>query len=227
MLFFLLLISLAFVASTLAAPSKHSGCDISGAKLDLPPGQTALVQPTTPLTYVVLGVGYQNYTCSSSSNYTSVGAVAEIYDISCLYGEPEFATIQDDVYSCWKGDEHAKPDNLHCDLRWKPVSLGQHYFISNTTSGGLSPVWDFRSSCKGGDASDAYVVGARVGGIPAPTGGNDVDWLQLKGIEGKLATDIYRVDTKGGKAPATCTPGSPDISVKYTTKYYLYGGTAH
>jgi len=224
MLFFLLVISLAFVASTLAAPSKHSGCDISGVQLNVPSGQTGLVQPTTPPTYIVLGVGFQNYTCSSAGNYSSVGAVAEIYDLSCLYGQPEFATIQDDVYACWKKAEHSKPDNVHCDALRKPVSLGQHFFIANAT-GSLSPVWDFRSSCRGHD--DAYVVAARVGGIPAPTGGDDIDWLQLKGVEGKLATDIYRVDTKSGKAPATCTPGSPDISVKYTTKYYLYGGTAH
>jgi hypothetical protein len=36
--------------------------------MDLPAGQTALVSPTTALLFVLLGVGIQNYTCSSTTS---------------------------------------------------------------------------------------------------------------------------------------------------------------
>lgn len=81
------------------------------------------------------------------------------------------------------------------------MKLGEHFFQTNP-SGGLSPVWDFR-----GDSApsqpDAFVVAAKVGNLPAPTGHEDVDWLQLNGVSGALATTIYRTHTKGGQPPTS------------------------
>jgi hypothetical protein len=42
-------------------------CDPSRAVMDLPANQTALVSPTTAPLFVMLGVGIQNYTCSSTT----------------------------------------------------------------------------------------------------------------------------------------------------------------
>ena len=85
--------------------------------------------------------------------------------------------------------------------------LGQHYFVANgtnPTTGGqaLTPVWDFTSGVEKGN-KNAIIFAAEEGDIPAPTGPDDVDWLQLKKVEGDLADTVYRVDTKGGQPPAS------------------------
>jgi len=86
----LLLITLAmFGASAIAAPQfqppppgtgtprKGLGtCDISST-LVLPSTQTALVPPSSPASFVLLGVGFQNYTCSSAGTYTYVFPLPE------------------------------------------------------------------------------------------------------------------------------------------------------
>lgn len=43
-------------------------CDIS-ANMTLPANQTALTAPTAPVTSVLLGIGFQNYTCSDAGAY--------------------------------------------------------------------------------------------------------------------------------------------------------------
>jgi len=84
----LALFALALAASTLAAPASLPSfsfpkpptglgsplagkftCDVNAAKLVLPAGQTALTAPTDPTSYVLLGVGFQNYTCSDAGVY--------------------------------------------------------------------------------------------------------------------------------------------------------------
>ena len=64
-----------FVASVaLAAPSfRLNGCDVSKATIPLPGNQTQLIAPTdTKPRFVGIGVGVQNYTCSSAGTYTYV-----------------------------------------------------------------------------------------------------------------------------------------------------------
>lgn len=68
MFFPTLLSVLAVAAPALALPGlKFTGCDLSRAKLALPTNQTALVAPTTAPSFVALGVGVQNYTCTDAS----------------------------------------------------------------------------------------------------------------------------------------------------------------
>ena len=136
-----------------------------------------------------------------------MGAVAELFDISCLYSTHLFTTIQDDAFNIW---QHAPPSltaqEVINKLNRQPTVLGQHYFVpnANTTAGNpaLSPKWDFTSNAEKGNAQ-AFFIGAKVGDLPAPTGKGDVDWLQLKNVAGKLADTVYRVDTKGGQPPAS------------------------
>lgn len=115
--------------------------------------------------------------------------------------------------------------------------LGTHYFVTSPSGTGLSPVWDYRSGV-GPDSDAGFVLAAKVADVPAPTGSQDIDWLQLRNVSGGLATEvcisrflrlqrltsypssqIYRTDTRLGQAPASCTPDSPPISVKYVSKY--------
>ncbi|KAL4260168.1 Protein of unknown function DUF3455 [Pleurotus pulmonarius] len=227
------LVSAVVAASVvLAAPSiKTSGCDLSKAKISIPSGQTALAQPTLAPSYVSVAIGVQNYTCTDAGTYTSAGAVAELFDISCLVGTSTFNRIQDDVFTVWKFlpkqlTAAKVVELLH--FAKTPGILGQHYFITNPLTGvGISPKWDFTSQGATKGNPNAYVVGARTGGLAAPTGPQDVDWLSLSNAQGQLADQIYRVDTRGGQPPASCTPGSAPISVKYASKYWLFGGSVH
>ena len=51
---------------------------------------------------------------------------------------------------------------------------------------------------------DAFAVGMRTGGAPAPKNAAvNVDWLSLKAIEGKLADEIFGVETRGGQPPTS------------------------
>ncbi|KAK0203611.1 hypothetical protein DFS33DRAFT_1261561 [Desarmillaria ectypa] len=190
------------------------GCNVSRARLVFPNGST-IASPSSAPSFIGLGIGTQNYTCTASGVYSNVGAVAEIFDISCLLGTPLFDHIQDLAIVAWK--KARKPESVPWELGLAFRVLGDHFFITNPVTGsGISPKWDFTASLHD---SEAFVVGARSGSVAAPTGSSDIDWLALNRVLGSLATQVYRVDTRDGQPPATCTPGSAPITVKYTSKY--------
>ncbi|KAJ7458076.1 putative malate dehydrogenase, partial [Mycena latifolia] len=211
-------------ASVSAVPSVErcaSRCDISAAKIDLPLNQTALVAPAGGPSYIGLAIGTQNYTCASTGTYTNIGAVAELFDASCLYGTPEFPALAEIAFAVWK---YAPPT---ADISYvisflekfkASFVLGQHYFVTSPSGTGISPEWDFTSASLAGHP-DAFVIAAKVGDIPAPTGPPDVDWLSLNQVQGDLATQVFRINTVGGLPPASCTAGSPPIQVKYASMY--------
>lgn len=68
------ILPLLLATSAFAAPgafiAKRTGCDISTAVMDLPAGQTALVEPTIPPSFIALAIGTQNYTCGATGTYT-------------------------------------------------------------------------------------------------------------------------------------------------------------
>ncbi|KAJ7747439.1 hypothetical protein DFH07DRAFT_747772 [Mycena maculata] len=215
--------SAAFLVS--ASPAlRDDCCDTSKAVMNLPANQTALVSPTSAPLFVMLGVGIQNYTCSSTtSTYASIGAVASLFDIACLDQTPEFANIQIKAFDIWS-EAAARTTATSIGARvGAPNLLGFHYFVTSPSGTGLSPEWDFTSTGKFADNSTAYVIGAKVGDIPAPTDPTvNVDWLALVNVQGALASKIFRIDTVSGQPPTSCVAGSAPISVKYTAKYYLY-----
>lgn len=227
------LLPLLAVLPVLASPPPHtlvpkSGCDTSRATVDIPAGQSALLTPTLPVSFMAIGVGIQNYTCSSAGTYTSIGAVAELFDISCLYGNKAlFNSIPDIAMAVWNKVHGSKPSELTFPGFPDPFLLGEHYFITNPVTGtGVSPKWDFTSRAFNGNSA-AFVVAAKTGGMAAPTGSQDVDWLALNAVtgQGSLASQVFRTDTRLGQPPSSCTAGTPDIQVKYVAKYWLLGGS--
>ncbi|KAK0192728.1 hypothetical protein F5146DRAFT_516675 [Armillaria mellea] len=213
------LIALSLIFPAFGAPYYNQpgkSCDISQVRLVLPQGVNLPPPPSEPPTYVTVGVGTQNYTCSEAGTYTSVGAVAAIFDISCLYGTPSFDSIQDTVLDAWeKSDWSSSPD-----ISDKHSLLGEHYFITNPITGtGISPKWDFTATTGN---PEAFVVANGTATSPAPTGSQDVAWLFLKKLLGSLADEVYRTDTRAGQPPASCTPGSEPITVKYSAKYWFF-----
>ncbi|GAV99777.1 putative malate dehydrogenase [Lentinula edodes] len=225
---FVILASLA--CASLAAPATSSAdaplCDVSSAVIEL--GNSTLPAPKFTPTFVGLGVGTQNYTCASSGTYTNVGALAELFDISCLYGQPDFDDITSVVSLFWNAaPATVTPSEIIAFGEEYDLSfvLGEHYFVVNPVTGsGLNPKWDFTSHAFAGNPN-AYVVGSKVDDVPAPTGSSDIDWLYLTNLTGSLANEIYRIETKGGQPPASCTPGSSNITVKYTSLYWFTGGS--
>lgn len=46
---------------------------------------------------------------------------------------------------------------------------------------------------------DKYAMVSKSGDVPAPSGSQDVDWLQLTAVQGELAKTIMRLETKYGQ----------------------------
>jgi len=101
---------------------------------------------------------------------------------------PAFAGIQDIAYAVWKAMP-ASVKTLGPTGAGGYAMLGSHFFQPNPSGAGLSPIWDYRAvSAKGNP--DAFVLAQKVSNAPAPSGSKDVDWLQLKGLSGSLATTV-------------------------------------
>lgn len=82
------------------------------------------------------------------------------------------------------------------------MHLGTHFFQPNPSGAGISPVFDYRAASRQHDA-DAFVLAAPKGSLPAPTGPQDVAWLELTQAQGDLGKEVFRVDTIGGQPPKT------------------------
>jgi hypothetical protein len=147
--------------------------------------------------------------CLSGS---SVGTVAEMYDISCFYGRPEFSTIQTDAFNVWNASPTTDPLDPWLSQTMKTnfnINVeGQYYFV--TQNGTLVPVWDFTSSGENAGNPNAIVFAQKVKGAPSPDGPENIDWVELKGVSGELAKQIYRVDTVMGQPPSSVS-SSPDF----------------
>jgi len=219
------LLSLALVAPTFALSLSLTGCKIPTTALSLPSNQTQLVAPSSPPAFVALGFGVQNYTCANTSTYTNVGAIAELFDVSCLVPTPLWSDLPDAAFSAWSELSNITILEIIAALRalGSPGVLGQHYFVPSATGGAPSPKFDFTSGGVLKPNPDAYVISAKAGDIPSPTSPTDVDWLVLNAVQGELADQVFRVDTRGGQPPSSCTPGSPEISVKYAARYFFFG----
>ncbi|KAJ7645059.1 hypothetical protein DFH06DRAFT_1425712 [Mycena polygramma] len=208
-----------------AAPAaKDACCDTSAAVMDLPSNQTQLIAPTTAPKFVALGVGIQNYTCTASTlKYTSIGAVASLFDLSCMDKTPAFKTVQTSAFKAWSAAPANVPASAIGSKVGAPGLLGFHYFVPSPSGTGISPKWDFTSTGKTAGDATAFVIAAKAGDILAPIdSASNVDWLALTNVQGALATKVFRIDTVNGQPPTSCVAGSADISVKYTSKYYLY-----
>ncbi|EIM89136.1 uncharacterized protein STEHIDRAFT_119880 [Stereum hirsutum FP-91666 SS1] len=218
---------------TLAASPALAACAVPASSLKIPSNQTALVAPTFPPSFVALGVGVQNYTCSNTSTYTNVGAVAELFDISCVVDSALSPYLTSAVEALWSAipSDTFNTTELISTLGFlgNPDVIGQHYFVPNPATGsGSSPKFDFTSARFNGVA-EAFVVLAKTGDVVSPDDKSvDVDWLYLTALsyggQGDLAGSAFRVETAGGQPPASCN-GADSISVKYAAKYYLYNTT--
>lgn len=168
-----------------------ANCDLS--KTVLPTQDSGLLpSPSANLTlkYALLGRGTQNYTCAgtSPSSYgstnssapTSLGAVATLYDASCLssYHPQLFALLPSTALSISSQTEYTAASVLS-SITNQDIILGEHFFSDSTTA-----VFDL-SETGGG-----VFTGSKVAAEDAPEVQVDIEdyegqsgavaWLQLK-----------------------------------------------
>lgn len=58
----------------------------------------------------------------------------------------------------------------------------------------------------------------------APQKATDVPWLKLtsKARDGCTISEVYRLNTRGGQAPATCKGQQPAFAVQYAAEYWFW-----
>ncbi|KAF2726372.1 hypothetical protein K431DRAFT_299450 [Polychaeton citri CBS 116435] len=199
-------------------------CDLS--KASMPQSPVALPSPAAGLSLyqVSVGRGTQNYTCAtsdSSSAPAAVGAVAVLYNVTCLA-----ATMPDLL---------AKLPNIALNLPTptstdpsSPVNMdiaGHHYFIDTKT-----PFFNFdtdRHNWGTGPFSKVSQVDPPSDALAGQQGKGDgaVKWLQLDTIDSSgMLQQVYRVNTAGGNPPKTCQGMPSAFEVQYAAEYWTYAG---
>jgi hypothetical protein len=136
---------------------------------------------------------------------SSIGAIAGLIDIACLYGTDDFAKSQDDVYNVWEKYSGSNPYEVILDfvtdVNITSLIVGIHYFIKYGDT--ILPEFDFTSAGPTEGNPDAFVVGTKVVDVAAPDSVHDIDWLELNAVSGKYADKVYRIETRGGQPPAS------------------------
>jgi len=133
-----------------------------------------------------------------------------MFDISCLYGQNEFQSIEQDAYNFWNASsyvinpwESSLADQVN--QNWNISVIGQHYFV-NQGDTSLTPVFDFSSTGKNNGNPNAIFFGATNDDVNSPDGPNNVNWLQIDQVPPNgLASTVYRVNTVQGQQPISVT----------------------
>lgn len=177
-----------------AEPAAPS-CDLSNVAQPA----SGLTPPTADmqLILVALGQGTQNYSCASATaTPAAIGAVAQLFNASCALSSNPTANT-------------AALGSIE-----ETAAIGAHFFVDNTTP-------DF----------DIFGLGntqaKKVQEVVAPQPATDVKWLRLEAqAQGTTSSvkQIYRLNTAGGVAPATCEGkvAGDTITVDYEAQYWVY-----
>lgn len=173
----------------------------------LPPPSSGL-----SLTHIAIGRGTQNYTCTNdTASPVAAGAVATLFNVTCLAGPyPQLLALLPDIALKFSTPDPASamsPANLFLS--------GHHFFPDPTT-----PFFNLNTNahqwgtvgCKKANATDA------------PQKSTDVPWLKLssKARDGCTISEVYRLNTKGGQAPATCKGKESAFTVEYAAEYWFW-----
>ncbi|KAI0377459.1 hypothetical protein F5Y04DRAFT_178497 [Hypomontagnella monticulosa] len=199
-------------------------CDISKAQMAEAPSPLEPPSPGLTLKHVAIGRGTQNYTCDTTNATAvpvAVGAVATLFNASCVASTypdllqvlPKLA-LQFDLTP--QENTRMGPTNL--------IISGHHFFTNNTT-----PFFNLDTAQyqigEAGCAKDSQTDAP----ADAPKGKNGdkaVAWLRLKtrtGSTGNLQ-EVYRIETAGGSAPATCKGMPAAFEVQYAAQYWFWEG---
>jgi ABC-type branched-subunit amino acid transport system substrate-binding protein len=122
------------------------------------------------------------------------GGIAQLYDIISLYLTAEFSKIQDDIYGDWNAFPGSDAMNAgfvqQLKSKYGITFSGQLYYAYY--DGSLNPVVQFSNP-------NAKVVAKAIEAIGSADGVSNIDWQEMTGMTGQLATKIFQVFTKGGQ----------------------------
>ncbi|KAI1124810.1 hypothetical protein F5Y10DRAFT_21416 [Nemania abortiva] len=201
-------------------------CDVSKAQI---PTVSATPLPTPAaglvLKHVAIGRGTQNYTCDTATPTAAPvanGALATLFNASCIAASypdllhllPQLALQFDLPATTSSTDEKMGPTNL--------LVSGKHFFTNTTT-----PFFNLdttRSQLGEAPCSKLNATNAPANAPKGRQGEAAVPWLRLSanpGATGNLQ-QVYRVETAGGSAPATCAGMPAQFEVQYAAEYWFY-----
>ncbi|KAL8966649.1 MAG: hypothetical protein Q9183_003275 [Haloplaca sp. 2 TL-2023] len=196
--------------------------NLSKYQVPLSNGTASLPAPTAGLTLkaITLGRGTQNYTCAAGSTDApkAIGAVADLLDATTLlpYLPPSAGLAVVNILT-----KYVVSFDVSILAKSTIPVLGKHIFDEFGV-----PTFDL------GDkgllkAKLLAKIAAPKGAVKGPKnkGEGAVDWLALTDAPGSVGLKaVYRVETAGGKAPASCGGGEERvIEVQYAAQYWFYG----
>ncbi|KAJ5332841.1 hypothetical protein MYU51_008969 [Penicillium brevicompactum] len=200
---------------------RESTCDAS--KIALPSYASGLASSSglKPI-YVALGRGTQNYTCAdstSSSTPVAAGAVARLYDATCIAAN--YPSLLEKLPKLAYKITLPTSDDASFPLSNIDL-LGHHFFYDATT-----PEFNLNTTPK---KQHGIVMTKKGGSIDAPTNAfageyGAVAWLYLTSTDGTVGNykSVYRVDTAAGSPPKTCEGMSSAFEMQYAANYYFFG----
>ncbi|KAI1133846.1 hypothetical protein F5Y05DRAFT_276926 [Hypoxylon sp. FL0543] len=202
-------------------------CDLSKAQMPVAPVQPLLPpSPGLTLKHVAIGRGTQNYTCDLA-NATAVpfqvGAVATLFNASCIASTyPDLLQLLPKLalsFNLTTQEDKMGPTNM--------IVSGKHFFTNTTT-----PFFnlDLNSQYQLGEAGceKDNQTAAPDNAPKGQQGEKAVPWLRLKtrvGSTGDLQ-EVYRVETAGGSAPASCHGMPAAFEVQYAAQYWFWEGAS-
>ncbi|KAI9886008.1 MAG: hypothetical protein M1823_002175 [Watsoniomyces obsoletus] len=193
-------------------------CDLSKAVMPTAPTPLPPPGPGLKLAHVVIGRGTQNYTCANNSATTkpvAVGAVANLYNVSCLAAtSPDALT-----YLSSSSLEYDVPSKD--SQRMAPAQVfmsGHHYFLEST------PTFDVTTK----RGSYGYLQCKKDASSPPPAdsvkgqhgeGYGSVPWLKLSDAGGSnIFKEVYRLNTAGGNPPPSCENQPKTFEIQYAAE---------
>ncbi|KAL8642200.1 MAG: hypothetical protein Q9228_001076 [Teloschistes exilis] len=207
----------------LESRNNNKSSSLSKYQVPLSNGTASLPSPTAGLTLkaITLGRGTQNYTCKANSTAapTAIGAKADLLDASAIlpFLPPAASLAILNLIT-----EYLVSFDLPVIETSAIPILGHHYF----DAAGV-PTFDLGAT--------GLLKAKKLANIAAPAtackgangkGDGAVDWLALTDAPGSVGLkEVYRVETAGGKAPASCGGGPADrhIEVQYSAQYWFFG----
>jgi hypothetical protein len=138
-----------------------------------------------------------------------VGALASLFNATCLAAEsPALLSMLPGIALEW-------PVPAADDAAADAFLSGHHYFLDKTT-----PFFDLDTSAHSWGTAACAKTNSSAGPNPAA----NVPWLMLtvKSADGCTLSEIYRVNTAGGVAPANCAGQPAMIEVNYAAEYWMY-----
>ncbi|KAM0255319.1 hypothetical protein ACHAQJ_005909 [Trichoderma viride] len=198
-------------------------CNLSKAQM---PTIAGMPPPSAGLTvqHVAVGRGTQNYTCDASNPSappTAVGALATLFNVSCIAAvNPELLQTVPGMAVNFNYDAVTSTGSLG------PVALavsGHHFFTNSTT-----PFFNLDTpnmNIGTVPCSKNNTIAAPSTAAAGPQGSSAVPWLKLLAKDGATGSikEVYRIDTAGGNAPATCQGQPANIQVQYSAVYWFWG----